>query len=147
MQMKTFFLCVVCALSSLCGGFASKNEIEVLDLDVFSYERFTANNPKTVQGIVEALHAKGIVGIRGVPGYVEKLEQFVKQARSFCALPEEVKELYAPRHDLGETFLGYEKGKEKFKRTDGKWVVDDLKVSYYAYVPENEANKWLNKRI
>jgi isopenicillin N synthase-like dioxygenase len=39
-------------------------------------------------------------------------------------------------------FLGYEKGKEKFQRPDGSWVTDDLKVSYYAFVPENPQNKW-----
>jgi hypothetical protein len=27
-------------------------------------------------------------------------------------------------------FLGYEKGKDKFKRPDGKWVVDDLKINW-----------------
>ena len=62
--------------------------------------------------------------------------------RAFCSLPEHVKELYAPNHEYGETFLGYEKGKEKFKRPDGKWIVDDLKISYYAYIPDNCANKW-----
>lgn len=48
----------------------------------------------------------------------------------------------APNREAGDLFLGYEKGKEKFKRPDGKWVVDDLKVSYYAFVPDNPLNKW-----
>ena len=43
---------------------------------------------------------------------------------------------------LGETFLGYGEGKEKFQRPNGTWVVDDLKTSYYAYIPDSAKNKW-----
>jgi hypothetical protein len=68
--------------------------------------------------------------------------QFIETAQKFSAFPEDVKESYAPNRDLGELFLGYEKGKERFKRPDGRWVVDDLKVSYYAFVPESCLNKW-----
>ncbi len=39
-------------------------------------------------------------------------------------------------------FLGYEKGKERFKNAAGKWVVDDLKISYYGLVPDTSHNKW-----
>lgn len=95
-----------------------------------------------MQTLKRALHEKGIVGIRGVPGYREKVIRYIEAARAFSALPEAVKERYAPNHDLGETFLGYERGKEGFKRPDGQWVVDDLKVSYYALVPESSENKW-----
>jgi len=123
-----------------CYGAAE--EVEILPLDVVSYELFIQNDPETVETLVKSLHKKGIVGIRGVPGYLEKVQRFVEKSRIFCSLPDSVKEFYAPNHDLGEMFLGYEKGKEKFKRPDGKWVIDDLKVSYYAYVPENCENKW-----
>ena len=33
-------------------------------------------------------------------------------------------------------------GKEKFQRPNGEWVIDDLKASYYAFVPDNCKNKW-----
>ncbi len=49
---------------------------------------------------------------------------------------------YTPNRERADLFLGYEKGKEKFKRPDGKWVVDDLKVSYYAFIPESPQNRW-----
>lgn len=57
-------------------------------------------------------------------------------------LPEDLKESYKPNRDLGETFLGYESGKEKFKRLDGTWIIDNLKTSYYAFIPDNSKNKW-----
>ncbi len=68
------------------------------------------------------------------------MDQFVSAAREFSALPEEVKEKYGRKE--GEMFLGYEKGKEKFKRPDGQWFVDDLKASYYGFVPDHPENKW-----
>lgn len=117
-------------------------EIEVLALKIIPYESFIQGDLQTIDELKKALLETGIVGIRGVPEYREKLDRFVRAARNFTALSEEVKERYAPNHDLGEMFLGYEKGKEKFKRPDGSWVVDDLKISYYAYVPENPQNKW-----
>ncbi|MDQ2993691.1 MAG: hypothetical protein M3R00_01920, partial [Pseudomonadota bacterium] len=42
----------------------------------------------------------------------------------------------------GGTFLGYEGGKEKFQRPDGKWVIDDLKNSYYGVVSDDSRNRW-----
>jgi isopenicillin N synthase-like dioxygenase len=140
MNIKNSMLLWAFFLLFSCNGTAE--EIEILPLDVVSYELLVQNDPETVRTLVNALHEKGIVGVREIPGYSEKLQKFVESSRSFCSLPDSVKESYAPNHDLGEMFLGYEKGKEKFKRPDGKWVVDDLKISYYAYVPENRENKW-----
>ena len=135
MKITVFFAAFLLTLQ----GFA---EIEALPLDVISYESFIHKDPEALQILDRALHENGIVGIRGVPGYQAKVLKFIEAARALAALPEEVKEAYAPNHDLGETFLGYEKGKEKFKRPDGRWVVDDLKVSYYGFVPDCLANKW-----
>jgi isopenicillin N synthase-like dioxygenase len=126
------------ALLTLTTSFAAAHE--VLSLDVIPYEEFAGENPEALRVLEQALHEKGIVGIKGVPGYREKVEAFIERARAFSALPEEVKESYAPKE--GEMFLGYERGKEKFKRPDGKWIVDDLKVSYYAFVPDSPLNKW-----
>ena len=134
MRKKIWLLLLPCLLASV--------EVEILPLDVVSYEQFSQSDPETVGTVVKALYEKGIVGIRGVPGYVEKVKNFVESSRAFASLPDSVKDACAPNHDLGEMFLGYEKGKEKFLRPDGKWVIDNLKVSYYAYVPENRQNKW-----
>lgn len=115
---------------------------ETLSLDVIDYDLLIANDENAVQVVVEALHTKGIVGVKGVPGYHQKVKKFISASRAFCNLPEAIKEKYAPNRELGDLFLGYEKGKEKFKRPDGSWVTDDLKISYYAFVPENSKNRW-----
>lgn len=116
--------------------------IERLELEVISYEKLIQGDFDTLQVLDKALHEKGIVGMRGVPGYREKYEQFIQTAQEFSALPEDVKEVYKPNRALGETFLGYETGKEKFQRPNGTWVVDDLKTSYYAFIPDGPKNKW-----
>jgi len=123
-------------------NFVSAEEVEILALDVIAYEAFVRHDEEAMQTLRKALHEKGIVGIRGVPGYKEKVLRYIESARAFSHLADEVKESYAPNLSLGEKFLGYEKGKEKFQRPDGRWVIDDLKVSYYAFVPENPQNKW-----
>ncbi len=126
-------------LTTICQG-AGKSE--TLELDVISYDDFAAQNREALQVLKKALYEKGIVGIRGIPGYREKVQNYIEAARKFSTLPEEVKDSYAPNRDLGELFLGYERGKEKFMRPDGSWIVDDLKVSYYAWVPDHQENKW-----
>lgn len=133
MRYLTVLFLFACSLFSL---------EERLDLDVISYASFIDEEPQAIKILERALREKGIVGIRGVPGFKEKALQFVQAAREFSSLPEEIKERYAPNRDKGELFLGYEKGKERFKRPDGHWVVDDLKVSYYAFVPDVCPNKW-----
>ncbi len=115
-------------------------QIEILPLDIIPYQAFEQNDPEALKVLQKALHEKGIVGIKGIPGYKEKVLKYIETAREFSASPEEVKEAYAPK--AGEMFLGYEKAKEKFKRPDGRWVIDDLKVSYYGLVPESPFNKW-----
>ena len=113
-----------------------------LSLDIISYEDFVLDDSKALSLLEKALHENGIVGIRGIPGYKENVFKFIESAREFSALPEKIKEAYAPNRSLGEMFLGYEKGKEKFKRPDGRWVVDDLKASYYGFIPDSPLNKW-----
>lgn len=115
---------------------------ENLQLDIISYEKLVEKDTQAMQLLDKALHEKGIVGVRGVPGFKEKYEKYIEAAKAFSSLAEEIKENYKPNRDLGETFLGYESGKEKFKRKDGAWVIDDLKTSFYAYIPDNPQNKW-----
>lgn len=136
--MFRFFLSIILVGSS----FMNVQAVEILELDIIPYEKLVQEDSETLQILDKALHEKGIVGVRGVPGYREKYEQFIKTAREFSELPEEIKESYKPNRELGETFLGYEVGKEKFQRPNGDWVVDDLKTSYYAFIPDNPKNKW-----
>ncbi len=117
-----------------------KEKVEVLSLDIVSYEDFISEEPLAIEIIRKALHEKGVVGIRGIPEYKEKVFEFIQRAREFSALPEEVKKAYVPDRDV--TSLGYEQGREKFKRPDGTWVIDDLKVSYYSLVPDCKENVW-----
>jgi len=118
-----------------------EEKIEVLSLDIIAYEEFVQEKPEAMNILKTALHEKGIVGIKGIPGYKKKLLRFIEIAREFSALPEEVKTAYSPNRHSGET-MGYEKGIEKFKRPDGRWVLDDLKVSYYGIVPDRSDNRW-----
>lgn len=119
----------------------SLSAVEKLSLDVISYQSFITDEPGAFAILERALHEKGIVGIRGVPGYREKVDRYIDAVRKFSALPEHVKQSYTPNREAGE-FLGYEKGREQFKRPDGSWVPDDLKVSFYALVPNYPENRW-----
>jgi len=126
---RTLFL-----ITLISNATATENDtIEILDLDVISYEDFVNEEPKAMHILDKALHEKGIVGMRGIPTYKEKVLKYIKTAREFSSLPEEIKESYAPNH---------EKGNEKFQRQDGKWVIDDAKTSYYGFVPDSAVNKW-----
>lgn len=125
---------LACIVTTICQG------TEILDLDVISYDDFIQKDPAALQKLKKALHEKGIVAIQGIPGYQEKVQNYITTARKFSALPEEIKESYAPTYE--GTFLGYDRAKEKFMRPDGSWVIDDLKVSYYAWVPDRFDNKW-----
>ncbi len=136
--MLRVFLSVLLMASS----FLNARIEEALSLDVISYEKLVEGDAETLKILKDALHEKGIVGVRGVPGFKEKHERFIEAAREFNALPEEMKEQYKPNRSLGDTFLGYEEGKEKFQKPNGDWVIDDLKVSYYARIPDNSKNKW-----
>ncbi len=130
------------AAGAALTGLLNAEDIEVLALDIVAYEAFIQEDPESLEVLKRALHEKGIVGIRGIPGYKEKVLNFIEKAREFSSLSEEVKDAYSPNRSQGDLFLGYEKGKEKFKRPDGRWVIDDLKVSYYGYVPDCPQNKW-----
>jgi len=131
-------------LQYCCEGVVMEVEstIEELSLDIISYDAFKERDLAALDILEKALHQNGIVGIRGVPGYRNAVDRFIQSAREFSSLSDEVKESYAPNRELGEMFLGYEKGKEKFQRPDGSWVIDDLKVSYYGFVPDSPLNKW-----
>lgn len=113
-----------------------------MDLDVINYEAFIQEEQNAIDTLKKALFEKGIVGIRGIPTYREKVARYIEAFIKFQNLPEEVKEQYAPDRDAGDLFLGYEKGKEKFKLPDGRWAVDDLKVSFYTHIPDHAHNKW-----
>lgn len=115
---------------------------ELLDLCVVDHQDLVARDPVALEELREALHRHGVVGIRAVPGYRELYGRFIEASRRFSALPEEIKERSSPNRDLGETFLGYESGKEKFQLSSGEWVVDDLKASFYAKIPNCSENRW-----
>ena len=113
-----------------------------MQLDIISYhDVLDSSNQPAHRSLVSALLDKGIVGISHVPTFAEKSRAYVNAARQFAALPEEVKKQYTPDRDAGVT-EGYELGAEKFKDDNGSWVVEDKKVSYYAYVPDDVRNTW-----
>lgn len=128
-------------LSSVQGAQAAhfRPQVERLDVTVIEYDDFVQGGAVMIARLKGALLKEGIVGIRGVPGYRERLGAFIEAARRFAALEEAVKRQYAPKED---NYLGYELGAEKFKRPDGRWVPDDKKTSYYAMVPASNGNIW-----
>lgn len=115
---------------------------DTISLDILSYESFMNEDAQAMSVLSTALYEKGIVGIKGIPGYQEMVERFMEKARAFSALPDEIKLAYSPDRSKNEIDLGYERGKEKFKRPDGRWVIDSLKVTYSAFVPDATPNKW-----
>ena len=112
-----------------------------LDVEIITYEDFSANNAAAVNKLKEALLKNGIVGIKEVPGFRELVAEFIQTARDFQALSEATKNQYAPNRDIGE-FLGYEEGMEKFQRPDGSWAIDRNKVSFYTRLDQDIDNKW-----
>lgn len=113
-----------------------------MELDIITYQDLIdPTNVTAHQKLETALLQKGIVGIKGIPDYEEKVQNYIHAARQFLALDEVVKQRYAPNRDTGDT-EGYEAGAEKFKNRNGEWQVDDKKVSYYAYLPASSTNKW-----
>lgn len=144
-KVKTIVITVAVATNLAGVGFAQEgitnDTIEILELDIIPYEDFVQGEQTTIQLLRKALHEKGIVGIRSVPGYKECAYRFIDKAREFSSFPLRVKESYSPKRGSGD-FLGYEIGKEKFLRPNGTWIVDDAKASYYALVPDRLDNKW-----
>ena len=86
-------------LCSVVALFSSVQAAERLKLDVISYECLVNKDEETINQLRSALYTNGIVGVSGIPGYREKLDQFVAAAREFSLLPTEVKEEYAPRRN------------------------------------------------
>lgn len=102
-------------------------------LTIIPHSDLLKEKPEAITSLKKALFEHGIVGIRGIEGYQNLVQNFVEAVKSFALLDKEIKESYAPNRNEG--FLGYELGKEKFQREDGIEVVDDCKASYYALVP------------
>lgn len=137
--MARFFLAL---LAVVCTCFASENE--TLNLTVVTYDALLSEDVGTTNQIREALCENGIVGVRGIPSFEKKVSSYIQAAQQFNALPERVKERCAPKQLGGVTdmYLGYMAGREKFRLPDGRWIVDDLKVSYYALYPDCYENQW-----
>lgn len=114
-----------------------------MELDIISYNDLLSTE-KTNQALSrceEALHTKGIFGVRDVPDFERITRDYINAARQFSALPENVKQKYEPNRDAGET-EGYELGAEKFQDENGNWQIDDKKGSFYARVPHDARNRW-----
>lgn len=120
----------------------NQNSLKNLNLDVIAYEEFANGNLNALSTLKKALLEKGIVGIRSVPGYKERVQELLKSGRKFSSLPLETKQKYMPNRLAGE-FTGFEVGAEKFQRDDGTWVTDDGKYSYYGYAHQDlPENRW-----
>ncbi|MDX1902059.1 MAG: hypothetical protein SFW66_08700 [Gammaproteobacteria bacterium] len=113
-----------------------------MKIDIIPYADLLAPNMgASSELLANALRDKGIVGVKDVPQFVEKSAHYIDTVRAFAALPEAVKQRYAPQRETGAT-EGYELGAEWFKNAHGEWQIDDKKASYYACVPDHPKNKW-----
>jgi isopenicillin N synthase-like dioxygenase len=116
-----------------------------MELDIISYhDLISPASLSTLQRLESALLTKGIVGIRDVPGFLEKSQAFIKAARNFSSLKDSIKKQYLPDRDKGD-ITGYELGAERFKDQNGSWQTDDKKSSFYAFVSSDVQNKWPNE--
>jgi len=109
-----------------------------MNITTISYHDLMSTDASIIQ---HALFNDGIIGIKDVPDFLHKSQQFIQTARKFAALDSKIKEQYAPKRDDGDT-EGYELGAEWFQDAKGNWHVDDKKASYYAFVPDRAQNKW-----
>ena len=118
--------------------------VQTLDVDIIEYDAFAAKTPEAMEQLQTALYKKGIVGIRGVPGYREKAEAYINALRTFSSFPMETKMKYSAKGltEKAKHFVGYDVGAEKFRLPSGEWVVDDLKNSIYTIYPDMCENKW-----
>lgn len=110
-----------------------------MKIDIISYHDLS--NPSSLQQLESVLRLKGIVGIQGVSGFEQKVRSYLQAVKQFMALPDNIKNSYAPNRDAGDT-EGYELGAEWFKNKNGEWQRDDKKASFYAFVPDKPLNKW-----
>ncbi len=136
--MRSIFTIILLALTSITFA----EEVETLNVDIIAYSALLEEDAQALKNLKKALYENGIVGIKGIPDYATKVQTFIEAARAFSSLSDTTKEKYAPNREKGDLFVGYEAGKEKFKRPDGTWVIDDLKISYYAFVPNCNENRW-----
>ncbi len=111
----------------------------MLKFDTLSYEDLFGPTPSSeaLERLRTSLFESGIVGIRYVPKFVEKVASFLEAARAFSALPLDVKNQYAPERETGDIH-GFEFGAEKYNDQPS----DDKKASYYAFVPDYAKNRW-----
>lgn len=114
-------------------------EVKMLDTKIISYEDFVRGDEETVARIKAALKEDGIVGIKGVPGYVELRGRYIEAAKAFGALDPAIKVSYTPDRSKGQLY-GFESGTERFIKEDGTEVIDAGKYSYYAFISQDESS-------
>lgn len=115
-----------------------------MSIDTVSYSRLLSSqdlDSNVLSTLEAALLNKGVVCVSEIPNLAEKVGTFTMAARQFANLDQNIKNLYAPDRDKGDT-LGYEIGAEWFKNQQGIWQADDQKASYYALIPDSADNKW-----
>jgi isopenicillin N synthase-like dioxygenase len=108
---------------------------------ILSYDDLIHPTPESQAKARQALCEIGIIGIKDIPNYIKTCHEYIQAAVEFSQLPESIKQQYAPNRDIGQ-FEGYEIGVEKFLDSNHQWQIDDLKASYYAFVPDKNKNQW-----
>jgi isopenicillin N synthase-like dioxygenase len=97
-------------------------------MNIFEYSSLSSQKSP----ITQAFHDKGIIAIRGVPGFDKAYEDFLNASRQFISLTEEQQAKYTPEDAYSR---GWSYGIETFNG-----VRDAFKGSYYAAYPEKVAH-------
>ncbi len=107
-------------------------------MQAFDYPSLSSQKKQIVQNF----HDKGIIAVRGVPGFVEAYGNFIESAQNFINLTKEKRAQYTPQDAYGR---GWSYGIETFNN-----VTDSFKGSYYITYPEEDAilpNIWPSKDV
>src|SRR3990167_6466326 len=102
-------------------------------MKIFDYTSLSSQKDQLIQ----AFHEKGIIALRGVPGFEKAQDDFILSSQKFMALSEEKRNKYTPEDAYGR---GWSYGIETFNN-----VTDAYKGSYYMTYPEDKAiapNVW-----
>ncbi len=96
--------------------------MNIVDYSALSSEKSRLN---------QSFHDKGVVGLRGVPGFEKAYEAFLQSSRQFIGLSHEQRAAYTPSDSYSR---GWSYGIETFNN-----VTDAFKGSYYTKYPEDHA--------
>lgn len=130
-MMKKGFIFTIIWLTTFYGTNANTEYKQA----IFEYSKLTQNK----QRIVKEFHDKGYIAVKNVPGFAKAYREMIEEGQNFIFLSEEEKNKVKPDNSY---INGWSFGEEKFNG-----MQDFYKGSYYASVPDSNANVWPNNNF